>query len=706
MDNLCPACLQTNLGSATVCIYCGSIFASKPVGQVGQIPQVSPFHLPAGTLLKQTRYQVVNTLGEGGFGITYKGIDLLTFKEIAIKELWWAEKFFRQGKAVVWSSSVTPKARREQIEKFKYEANSLQNCQHPNIVKVGDWFEENNTGYIIMDLIKGKSLYKIFEEEKKPLSETRLKKYFIQVASALKVVHFNNLLHRDIKPDNIMIDKQDNAILIDFGNAREFVDDKTGRMTTILSQGYAPLEQYATHGRRGPGTDFYALCASMYEMLTGKLPEEATARINSETLIPPRQIVPEISSITEKVLLTGLRLRIEERFQTADELIDALNGKFVSPSLRRSRQLVEQHKLAEAVQAYEKCLANEPNNGEAAVELALVQTYVNDSQAEVAAKIAIQVQPKDGRGYGVLGLVNCRKAKWAAAVKYLQQAANLAPNESWIQANLAWALGKSGSWQQAETAVARAIQLDSNSTFALGLQAWIAVNQQQWKPAIRTARLAIAKSKQTNPNKCQELQRWVYPCLTFALDRAVVTKQAPDVERCIQEFTTQVPDSTFVWGFKGWKQASLGLWADAIHSFEQAKRQAQAPAWVFLNLGSAHEHLKNIQSAIQVYEAYSRMFQNDAFALFRLGTLLGRQGQWSQARSCLERAVQFKPDYAEAHHNLGWVLLNIRSGDGHAENFREIWSAYRKAAELYAQQQKYALAQDIKQAFQVVEVEL
>lgn len=705
MDNLCPACLQKNLGSATVCIYCGSIFASKPVGQVGQPPQ-SPFHLPAGTLLKQNRYQVENALGEGGFGITYKGIDLVTFKEIAIKELWWSEKFFRQGKAVVWSSSVTPKARREQIEKFKYEANSLQNCQNPNIVRVYDWFEENNTGYLIMDLIKGKSLYKIFEEEKKPLSETRLKKYFIQVASALKVVHFNNLLHRDIKPDNIMIDKQDNAIIIDFGNAREFVDDKTGRMTTILSQGYAPLEQYATQGRRGPGTDFYALCASMYEMLTGKLPEEATARINSETLIPPRKIVPDISSITEKVLLTGLRLRIEERFQTADELIDALNGKFVSPSLRRSRQLVEQHKLAEAVQAYEKCLANEPNNGEAAVELALVQTYVNDSQAEVAAKIAIQLQPKDGRGYGVLGLVNCRKAKWSAAVKYLQQAGNLAPNESWIQANLAWALGKSGSWQQAETAVARAIQLDSNSTFALGLQAWLAVNQQQWKPAIRTARLAIAKSKQINPNKCQELQRWVYPCLTFALDRAVVTKQAPDVERCIQEFTTQVPDSAFGWGFKGWKQASLGLWADAIHSFEQAKRQAQAPAWVFLNLGIAHEHLKNIQSAIQVYEVYSRMFQNDAFALFRLGTLLGRQGQWSPARSCLERAVQFKPDYAEAHHNLGWVLLNIRSGDGHVENFREIWSAYRKAAELYAQQQKYALAQDIKQAFQMVEVEL
>lgn len=275
-------------------------------------------------------------------------------------------------------------------------------------------------------------------------------------------------------------------------------------------------------------------------------------------------------------------------------------------------------------------MLNEPINGEAAIELALVQTYVNDSQALVAAQKAIQLQPNDGRGYGVLGLVNCRKANWSVALKHLQQAANLAPNESWIQANLAWALGKSGSWQQAEIAVAKALQLNNDSAFALGLQAWIAVNQQQWKPAIRAARLAIAKSKQTNSNNCQELQRWVYPCLTFALDKAVVTKQARDVERCIQEFTTQVPDSAFVWGFKGWKQASLELWADAIPSFEQATRQAQAPAWVFLNLGIAHEHLR-IPGAIQVYETYSRTFQNDAFTLFRLGTLLGRQGQWLQA---------------------------------------------------------------------------
>lgn len=389
-------------------------------------------------------------------------------------------------------------------------------------------------------------------------------------------------------------------------------------------------------------------------------------------------------------------------WQKADELIDALKGKFVSPNHRRSRQLVEQQKLAEAVQAYEKCLANEPNNGEAAVELALVQIYLNDRQAELAAQKAIQLK-NDGRSYGVLGLVNCRKGNWPAAVQYLQQAAKLSPNESWIQANLAWALAKSDNWQQAEMAVNQAIQLDSNSTFALGLQAWIAVNQQQWKPAIQAARLAITKSNQVNNS--QELQRWVYPCLTVALDRAVVTKHGLDVERCIQEFTTQVPDSAFAWGFKGWKQTTLDVWANVIPNFEQAQRQPQAPAWVFLNVGIAHEHQQNIQAAIQAYNTYNQKFPLDAFTQFRFGTLLGRQMQWQQARSYLEKAVYLKPDYAEAYHNLAWVLLNIRGQEGQVENFREMWSAYRQTAELYTDQQKYPLAQGIKQAFQIIGVD-
>ncbi|CAD5989249.1 Serine/threonine-protein kinase PrkC [Planktothrix tepida] len=692
MSVTCPACLTENLETSIACTICGYTLSSEQ----------SSHHLPPNTLLKQNQYRIEKTLGEGGFGITYKGIDLKNSREVAIKENW-PEKSSRVGKTVVWSPLISPKDINEQLAKFIAEAQVISKCQHPNIVKVYDYFPENNTAYIVMEFLKGQSLYDILKTEKR-LPEARVKKYLIEITQALKVIHENQLLHRDIKPENIMIDQQDRAVLIDFGNAREFIANKTKRMTQTLTRGYAPIEQYSETGRRGPSTDLYALCASMYELLTGELPPEAIDRLHTDTLKPPRQIVPSLDPTTEKVILMGLRMRVEERFQTADELIDALQGKFVSPSLRRARQFANEQKLSEAVDAYQKCLTHEPNNGEAAVELAMVLSYLDDHQAEIVAQKAISLQPKDGRGYGVLGLINCRKSNWSEALRYLQTAANLSPYEAWIQANLAWALGKSNHWQQAETSINQAIQLDSESAFTLGLQAWISVNQQQWKPAIRYGRQAIFKSKQSNQS--QQLQRWVYPCLIVALDKAVVTQQATDVERCVQECITQVPDSSFAWGFKGWKQGLQGLWTDAVSSFEKASRLSPAPHWTVQNFGIASEQIKDLSKAIQTYETSSQKLPPDAFTLFRLATVLGQQGQWRQARSLLEKAIQLKPDYAEAYHNLGWVLLNLKTSDSQVEHPREMWSAYRKAVELYGQQQNYSVAGKIKQVFQAIDVEM
>jgi serine/threonine protein kinase len=685
-----------NSDNASFCIACG--FGLTPAGSSSS----SSYHLPAGALLKQGRYKIEKTLGEGGFGITYKGTDSTNSLGVAIKELW-PEKAIRQGNTITWPNSITPQSKQQQLSKFQLEANYLSRCVHRNIAKVYDWFEENNTAYIIMEFISGKSLYQVWKEEN-PLLEERVKRYIIEIAEALKIVHSNNLLHRDIKPENIIIDNQDRAVLIDFGATREFIANQTTNMTQLLTPGYAPLEQYSAKAKRYPATDFYALSASMYELLTGEPPATATDRVSSETLTPPRQLRPNLSPLIEQVILTGMRMKSEERFQTADELIDALNGKFVSPLHKRSQDLVNQGKLADAVQSYEKCLINEPNNGDAAVELSLVLIHLNDSQTEVAAQKAIQLKPNDGRGYGVLGLINCRKSNWSEAVRQLQQATNLSPHEAWIQANLAWALGKFNHWQQAEIAINQAIQLDSESSFSLGLQAWIAVNQQQWKPAIRYSRQAIFKSKQSNQS--EQLQRWVYPCLIVALDKAVVTQKATDVERCVQECITQVPDCTFAWVFKGWKQGLQGLWTDAVSSFEKASRLPQSRHWAVQNLGIASEQIKDLSKAIQAYEDSTHKFPADAFTLFRLGTVLGQEGEWRQARSLLEKAIQLKPDYAEAYHNLGWVLLNLRTSDNQVENPREMWSAYRKAVELYGQQQNYTIVAEIKQVFQAIDVEI
>ena len=314
MSIICPFCSQENQSTATMCITCGA-----PL-----IPQSPTYHLPAGSLLLQGKYRVEKIIGEGGFGITYGGVDLVNSQNVAIKENW-PEKASRQGTTVVLPHTTTPKSRDEQLNKVATEAEFLSKCIHPNIVRVYDSFQENNTAYVVMDFIAGKPLSKIIEEEG-TLPEERVKRYLIQLAEALRVIHGANLLHRDIKPENIIVDRQDRAILIDFGATKEFIAGQTRQMSVTLTRGYAPLEQYSYKSKRYPATDIYALCASMYEVLTGELPPEATERIQTDNLVSPRQLLPAIDPLLEQVIITGMKIKVEERFQTADELLQLLTG--------------------------------------------------------------------------------------------------------------------------------------------------------------------------------------------------------------------------------------------------------------------------------------------------------------------------------------------------------------------------------------------
>ncbi|OZH55230.1 serine/threonine protein kinase, partial [Hydrocoleum sp. CS-953] len=292
----CPICGAENLDTTITCTACGCALIS--LNSVG-------YQLPSGTLLYQGKYRIEKTLGEGGFGITYKATDLENFTDVAIKELC-PDKFLRHGINIIWPPSIPPKIQQEQIQKFKTEAESLKKCVHPNIVRVINWFEANNTAYLVMEFVSGKSLSKILTERGK-LPENIVKKYFIQITEALKLVHANNFLHRDIKPDNIIINSQDQAILIDFGSAREFLAGLTNKMTAMLTPGYSPIEQYTNLGKSNPSTDLYAICASIYHVLTGRVPVAAPARLGSETLIFPRQIEPSIPIQIEQIILTGMK---------------------------------------------------------------------------------------------------------------------------------------------------------------------------------------------------------------------------------------------------------------------------------------------------------------------------------------------------------------------------------------------------------------
>ena len=287
--------------------------------------------LPPGTFLKQNRYQIQSTIGQGGFGITYLARDRKTSGYVALKENF-PDVGIRKGTQIIWMRT-TPRQQQEQIQKFKTEAQYLSQCIHPHIVRVVDWFEENNTAYAVMQFIEGNSLAEFLMSDK-IISQSLLLSYFKQISAALQVIHLHNLLHRDIKPDNILINSQNRAILIDFGAAREYIAGKTGRMTEILTPGYAPIEQYYFLRKRSPGTDIYALCATMYHLLTQEPPPDSTARYPRDVLIPPRQIVPSLNPQLERVILRGMARDLAQRFSSAGELLQALNSIDDKPTAR------------------------------------------------------------------------------------------------------------------------------------------------------------------------------------------------------------------------------------------------------------------------------------------------------------------------------------------------------------------------------------
>jgi eukaryotic-like serine/threonine-protein kinase len=704
---LCHTCLAENPDHTVTCPVCGASLLESNDNDL--TPTLSLLHLSPGTTLYRD-YRIEKVLGQGGFGITYQAIYLPNGAVVAIKELWPGGA--REGNKVSWPMRVTPQEKNEQIRKFEDEARNQQRCNHPNIAIVYDCFKENNTAYMVLEFISGKSLAQICQSERK-LAEDRVKRYFIQIADALRVVHQNNFQHRDIKPDNILINEQDRAVLIDFGAAREFIAGKTQQMSVILTPGYAPPEQYSPTGQRYAATDFYAFCASMYELLTGEFPVDAALRMASpsDPLISPRQLNPQISELMEKVILMGMKIKVEERFQRAQDLIDALNGTLVSPLQRQAQQRVKQGRVSEAAQAYHKCLMDDASNGEAAVEYALLLTHFNDPQALAVAQMAAQLKPNDPRAYGVLGLLYCRQEKWQEAVNHLKLAARLSPDRMWIQANLAWALGKTGDWQEAETAVTAALSFDPDCAFALGIQAWIAFQFQTYKSTVvPAATKAIYRSKSDPTIEHQALQQWLYPYLLTAIAKTTNPLGSVSLNSRLEDCLAQIPDCAFALGFKGWQLAQSGGWNLALPYFQAASQNTSPQPWSSINTAIVHEHLQEITRAIQIYEILSQEI-SVPFIHYRLGTLLAKQHQWAQAQTQLETAIELQRhlnpavEYAQAYHNLGWILLNHKDTKGEVLDVRGMLTAYEMAIQHYHHQNHHDLAQQLEQAFQAAGID-
>ncbi|MEG4231994.1 serine/threonine-protein kinase [Microcoleus sp. Pol11C3] len=262
-----------------------------------------------GQRLNGDRYIIEAKLGEGGFGVTYLAQKAQNRQRVVIKTL----------KDELLSHPNFSRYR----DKFRDEALLLAVCKHPNIVQIYTYFTHDDFPCIAMEYVAGEDLWK-WVKRRGILSETEALNYVRQVGEAVIVVHDKGLLHRDIKPQNIMVRDNQDAVLIDFGLARGFIPNRTQEITVELTQGFAPPEQYGRIGKFAQYTDVYALAATLYYLLTKTSPTGADLRGLKHPLKSPLQINSCISDEVNEAILQGMEMDAIKRPQSVQEWLAML----------------------------------------------------------------------------------------------------------------------------------------------------------------------------------------------------------------------------------------------------------------------------------------------------------------------------------------------------------------------------------------------
>lgn len=309
----CYGCMKMKTQSP-VCEHCGYLDTA----------QNQRHQLPVGTVL-QEQYVVGRVLGQGGFGITYLGWDKQLQTTVAIKE------FFPSG--IVYRKSAADTGVRfyrgedealfiKHRDRFLKEARILaQLSSIPEIVQIYSFFAANNTGYIVMEYVEGITLKDHIRKTGRPLTAEETFALLEPVLLGLEKVHDHHLIHRDISPDNIMLPKSGGVKLIDFGTVRMIDEAGKSRSTeSVLKPGFAPIEQYNAKGNMGTWTDVYALCATYHYCMTGKLPPDAPARLESGEELPYLDRVADLTADKRRALEKGMHLRTGDRTQTLGDL--------------------------------------------------------------------------------------------------------------------------------------------------------------------------------------------------------------------------------------------------------------------------------------------------------------------------------------------------------------------------------------------------
>lgn len=339
MDTRCLNCMQIYDDQYDVCPYCGFIAGTPPT---------EPYHLHPGIRL-QERYVIGTVVGFGGFGIIYRAWDERLETMVAIKEFYPSgivQRIPGEEKVIIYTGSGK-KEFENGISRFLDEARNMAKFStHANIMNVYDFFEENHTAYIVMEFLHGISLKQYVKEKGGHIDKDQAINIVSKVCDALKDIHKEGIIHRDISPDNIFICEDGKVKLIDFGAARFSTGEEEKTLSIILKPGFAPPEQYRSKSKQGPWTDVYALAATLYRIVTGVVPEESVNRIVEDNLQVPKEIMPELSENFSNALMKGMALNQELRFQTIDQFQSAILNKKKVVEIKKELKKRKRKRLA------------------------------------------------------------------------------------------------------------------------------------------------------------------------------------------------------------------------------------------------------------------------------------------------------------------------------------------------------------------------
>lgn len=317
---------MVTIGNKTLCSGCFSALKKEPCKKCGFSEEsYSPdsVALPCGTIL-MGNFIIGNVIGKGGFGITYLAYDVKYGKIIAVKEYFPIELALREpnGIGLMVRDRKSAELFKHGAEKFYNEASFVSKFSgNPNIVRVYQFFYENNTAYFTMEYLSGMTL-KDYVVRCGTITAGQAVNIADKVANALCEVHAGNILHRDVSPDNIMLCRDGSIKLLDFGAARQVFSEGSQLLTVILKPGFAPLEQYMKKGKQGEWTDIYSLGSSMYYAMTGQIPENPQDRNLDDSDMENNKynIQPDLWEVIYKSMM----IRYTDRYSTTGAFMEAL----------------------------------------------------------------------------------------------------------------------------------------------------------------------------------------------------------------------------------------------------------------------------------------------------------------------------------------------------------------------------------------------